>query len=62
MNPFEGMVASTRSNKARQAFIPQADIAKVLAVCPDNQWRLLIVLARYGGLRMPSEAAFASVG
>lgn len=56
VNPFEGMVASTRANKARQAFITKDAIEKVLAACPDAQWRLLVVLARYGGVRMPSEA------
>ena len=27
----------------------------MLEACPDNEWRLLVVLARYGGLRIPSE-------
>lgn len=56
LNPFEGMIASTRANKARQAFISRETIDKVLAACPDAQWRALVVLARYGGVRMPSEA------
>lgn len=29
--------------------------AKVLEACPDNQWKLLFALGRYGGLRCPSE-------
>src|SRR5262249_36515537 len=28
---------------------------RVLAGCPDLEWRLLLALARYGGLRTPSE-------
>ena len=28
---------------------------KVLEHCPDAQWRLIFALARYGGLRTPSE-------
>jgi len=28
---------------------------KVLDACPDAEWRLLFALARYGGLRCPSE-------
>jgi hypothetical protein len=27
----------------------------ILAVCPDSQWRLIVALSRYGGLRCPSE-------
>lgn len=50
------MVASTRANKARQAFVPRDVIERVMAACPDSQWRLLVALARYGGVRMPSEA------
>jgi integrase len=30
-------------------------ITKVLEQLPDNNWRLALVLARYGGLRLPSE-------
>ena len=30
-------------------------IAQVLAACPDHEWCLLLALARYGGLRTPSE-------
>ena len=30
---------------------------KILAACPDNEWRLIVTLARYGGLRVPSELA-----
>jgi len=29
--------------------------AKVLDACPDSQWRLVVALCRYGGLRCPSE-------
>jgi integrase len=28
---------------------------RLLAACPDGQWRLIVALSRYGGLRCPSE-------
>jgi integrase len=31
-------------------------IAKVIDAAPDAEWRLLIALSRFGGLRVPSEA------
>ena len=55
-NPFDGMVTSPRANKDRQRFIDRPTIDKVLEHCPDKQWKLLVALSRYGGLRMPSEA------
>jgi len=30
-------------------------IEKVIAVLPDNDWRMTFALPRYGGLRFPSE-------
>ena len=42
-------------NSKRQEFISREDIQKVLDACPDNEWRLIFALARYGGLRIPSE-------
>jgi len=54
-NPFDGIPTSTVSNPKRQQFISREDIQKVLDACPDNEWRLIFALARYGGLRIPSE-------
>ncbi len=54
-NPFEGMAATVRADKARMFFVTREMAAKVLDACPDSQWRLLFALSRYGGLRCPSE-------
>jgi integrase len=55
-NPFASMKAiSVMANKSREYFINRADAEKVLASCPDSQWRLLFALSRFGGLRCPSE-------
>jgi len=43
------------SPKSRQFYVTRALADKVLANCPDDEWRLIFALARYGGLRCPSE-------
>ncbi len=54
-NPFDGIAASVKGNPDRFHFISADDAEKIIAACPDNQWRMIFVLARYGGLRCPSE-------
>ena len=54
-NPFAGLKGSVGSNRERDFFIRRDVAEKVLAACPDNEWRLLFALSRYGGLRCPSE-------
>lgn len=54
-NPFEGITASVRADHKRFYFVSRADARKVLNACPDAQWRLIFALARFGGLRCPSE-------
>ncbi|MCX5689638.1 MAG: tyrosine-type recombinase/integrase, partial [Planctomycetota bacterium] len=55
-NPFAFVKAGSQVNTARSCFVDQATIAKVIDAAPDAEWRLLIALSRYGGLRVPSEA------
>lgn len=55
-NPFADVRAGTRSNPTRQRFISQEVIADVIDQAPDAEFRLLIALSRFGGLRIPSEA------
>ena len=54
-NPFGDLPVAVRGNKAREYFVTREEADKVLEACPDGQWRLLFALARYGGLRNPSE-------
>jgi integrase len=54
-NPFHDLKAAGERDASRQAFITQETIAKVLDACPDAEWRLIVALARFGGLRTPSE-------
>jgi integrase len=55
-NPFGDMKqCSVKGNPSRFYFITREEADKVLAACPDAQWRLLFALSRFGGLRCPSE-------
>jgi len=56
-NPFDGQPVSARANPKRMAFVSRADTAAILKALPDAKWRLVFALARYGGLRCPSEIA-----
>ena len=54
-NPFEGQKCQVRGNPARAFFLTREDADRLLEACPDAQWRLIVALARFGGLRCPSE-------
>ena len=54
-NPFARLVSSPVGNELRQYFVSRDETAKVLDEAPDAEWRLIIALSRYGGLRCPSE-------
>ncbi len=54
-NPFGGLPTSLQAETERMRFISQGDTQKVLDACPSDQWRLIVALARFGGLRCPSE-------
>jgi integrase len=55
-NPFADMKGtSVLANRSRDYFVSREEADKVIAACPDAQWKLLFALSRYGGLRCPSE-------
>lgn len=54
-NPFSDLAAAVKANTSRMFFVTGDMAAKVLAACPDAQWRAIFALCRYGGLRCPSE-------
>lgn len=55
-NPFAHIKGAVRGNTARRVFVSAADVQLVIDAAPDPQWKLLIALGRWGGLRIPSEA------
>ncbi|MFM9965348.1 MAG: tyrosine-type recombinase/integrase [Planctomycetaceae bacterium] len=55
-NPFAHIKGvNVKGNAERFRFVTLAEIKKVIDAAPDAQWRLIIALARFGGLRTPSE-------
>jgi integrase len=54
-NPFEEFVAGSCSNHDRIQFVPRDAIDRIMAACPDVEWQAIVALARFGGLRIPSE-------
>lgn len=54
-NPFADVKAGSEANPDRYRFITRDETAKLLKACPNLDWRLIVALARYGGLRTPSE-------
>ena len=55
-NPFadqRGLAIGGQHDRAE--VLTPAEYQRVLAACPDREWRLIIALSRYGGLRCPSE-------
>ena len=60
-NPFDGFRKSlrglvSRNNRKRIQIVSPEDILRVIEFAPDAEWRCLIALSRFGGLRVPSEA------
>jgi integrase len=54
-NPFGDCKAPSQVNESRKCFVSQEAIGRILDACPDSEWRLIVALARYGGIRCPSE-------
>jgi integrase len=54
-NPFEDVKPPSMVNESRKQFIGRPTIDRVLQACPDAEWRSIVALCRYGGIRCPSE-------
>lgn len=54
-SPFAEVAAGSMKNTSRQQFIDQDTVRRILGVCPDISTRTALALARFGGLRHPSE-------
>lgn len=56
-NPFvvRDVPVASIANEDRQAYVSRETIDAVIAACPNAEWRLIVALSRYAGLRCPSE-------
>src|SRR6516162_7755029 len=54
-NPFAKLKAGKQVDNTRQVYITRETTQSAIEAAPDAEWRLIIALARYGGLRCPSE-------
>ena len=54
-NPFIMLKSGPTPSKYTRYVTPD-EIERVIEACPDSEWRLLFGLARYAGLRIPSES------
>lgn len=54
-SPFAHLRSGSQANPERAFYVPVETIRAILAACPDDEWRAIVALARFAGLRCPSE-------
>ena len=55
-SPFVGVKAvKAVVDESRNVYVPRSDALAVMEEAPDAEWRAMIALSRFGGLRLPSE-------
>jgi integrase len=54
-SPFHDVKAGSQANPAKAAYVGLQTTADVLEHCPSVDWRVVVALARYAGLRCPTE-------
>ena len=55
-SPFASMKCGNYADPERLYFVTRAETERVIDACPDSDWKALFALARFGGLRTPSES------
>jgi integrase len=55
VNPWEHVKQRQGDPSERRAYVAVADVQRVIEHCPNVWWKLLVALARFAGLRTPSE-------
>ncbi|MBX3385383.1 MAG: site-specific integrase [Phycisphaeraceae bacterium] len=61
-SPFADLRGGAESNRDRSHYVDRPTVAKVLEACPDDEWRAIVALVRFAGLRCPSEVGLLRWG
>lgn len=61
-NPFAETKTRVKGNPDRKFYVTRAMADAVIEACPNAEWRLIVALSRYGGLRCPSETLLLTWG
>jgi integrase len=54
-SPLADLRVGAMANPERAFYVTREAIDAILAACPDDEWRAIVGLCRYAGLRCPSE-------
>ena len=54
-NPFDEIKVDLRSNEEKDHYVTPEETRAIFDACPSQEWRVIMALSRYGGLRVPSE-------
>jgi integrase len=54
-SPFCKLVSGSVGNDDRQCLVSLEATYRLIDKCPNSDWRLIVALSRFGGLRCPSE-------
>lgn len=50
-----GEKLASDANSSRRKYVPADVVYRVIEACPDAEWRLIFAMARFAGVRIPSE-------
>jgi len=54
-NPFQEVKVTPTINEERNVYVERERVERIIDTIPDPEWKLIIGLSRYCGLRIPSE-------
>ena len=54
-NPFREVKVTPTINEERNVYVEREQVARIIDTIPDPEWKLIVGLSRYCGLRAPSE-------